>query len=178
MISDRKKQVRVSFSWIGIPLIAFALSLLSAVPAQAQSSLDCTADYAGIVDGNVDPVPPSHLDIRGNCTIRNFPASNPFTANISFFGGVGPSLVIFDNVVQTGSVSCNSVQGNVLWFTNGSTTGLKPSCQNLLIPVEKINKQNPPGTPSATIGVPFTYRLTIPVLFDPQTGTVIDFSGS
>src|SRR5215813_9402080 len=155
---DGKKLVKVGNSWMGILLVAFAFLLLSAVPAQAQSSLDCTADYGGVVDGNVNPVPPAHLDIRGNCTIRNFPASNPFTSNISFFGGTGPSLLIFDNVVQLGNVSCNSVQGNVLWFTNGSTTGLRPSCQNLLIPVEKINKQNPTGQTSATIGVPFTYR--------------------
>src|SRR5262249_4580768 len=31
---------------------------------------------------------------------------------------------------------------------------------------------------TATIGVPFTYKLTIPVLFDPFTGTVINSSGS
>ena len=66
----------------------------------------------------------------------------------------------------------------MLWFTNGSTSRLKQSCLNLLIPVEKINKQNPPGQTTATIGVPFTYKLTIPVLFDPATGTVINTSGS
>ena len=55
---------------------------------------------------------------------------------------------------------------------------LKQSCLNLLIPVEKIDKQNPPGQTTATIGIPFTYRLTIPVLFDPATGTVINTSGS
>src|SRR5215471_13693196 len=178
MVSIGKRQLGSGRSWIGFLLFPFVLLLLSAVDAKAQSSLDCTADYGGVVDGNVNPVPPSHLDIRGPCTIRNFPASNPFTSNVSFFGGTGPSLVIFDNVVQLGNVSCNSVQGNVLWFTNGSTTGLRPSCQNLLIPVEKINKQNPIGQTSATIGVPFTYKLTIPVLFDPKTGTVINSSGS
>src|SRR5262249_18070211 len=31
---------------------------------------------------------------------------------------------------------------------------------------------------TATIGVPFTYKLTIPVLFDPLTGIVIDNQGS
>ena len=44
------------------------------------------------------------------------------------------------------------------------------NCQNLLIPVEKINKQNPSGQTTAAIGVPFTYSLTIPVLFDPASG--------
>src|SRR5438067_792131 len=42
----------------------------------------------------------------------------------------------------------------------------------------KINKQNPAGQTTATIGVPFTYKLTIPALFDPATGTVINASGS
>ena len=76
-------------------------------------------------------------------------------------------------------MSCNlNSQGNLLWFTNGSTSRLKQSCLNLLIPVEKINKQNPPGQTTASIGVPFTYKLTIPVLWDPATGTVINNSGS
>src|SRR5262249_41966770 len=69
-------------------------------------------------------------------------------------------------------------QGNKIWFANGSTSTLKASCLNLLIPIEKINKQNPPGPPIATIGVPFTYKLTIPVLFDPATGTVSNNNGS
>ena len=86
--------------------------------------------------------------------------------------------MIFDNVVHTGQMSCNAVQGHKIWFTNGSSTGIHQNCQNLLIPVEKINKQNPAGQTTATIGVPFTYTLTIPVLFDPATGTVINNSGS
>jgi large repetitive protein len=75
-------------------------------------------------------------------------------------------------------MSCNAVHEHKIWFTNGSSTKIQEGCQNLLIPVEKINKQNPSGQTTATIGVPFTYRLTIPVLFDPATGTVINFSGS
>ena len=75
-------------------------------------------------------------------------------------------------------MSCNSVQGHKLWLTNSSWTGIHQNCQNLMIPVEKINKQNPAGQTTATIGVPFTYKLTIPVLFDPATGTVINNSGS
>ena len=70
------------------------------------------------------------------------------------------------------------LQGHKIWFTNGSSTRIQQNCQNLLIPVEKINKQNPAGQTTATIGVPFTYKLTIPVLFDPATGTVINTSGS
>ncbi len=62
-----------------------------------------------MIDGFVNyPVPPSQINIDGNCTIRNYPASNPLTSNISFFGSNPTSwLVIFDNVVHTGNMSCN-----------------------------------------------------------------------
>ena len=135
-----------------------------------------------MIDGFVTPCPPSQIQIDGNCTIRNFPASNPLTTNFSFYTQPGQTderwLVIFDNVVHTGQMSCNAVQGHKIWFTNGSSSTIQASCQNLLIPVEKIDKQNPAGQTTATIGVPFTYKLTIPVLFDPATGTVINSSGS
>src|SRR5712671_862182 len=180
MTSSNTNNARPRGSWIKILLFAFGLLLLSAVPAHAQSVGGCVANFGGVIDGFVNPVPPSQINIDGNCTIRNFPASNPLTSNISFFGNNPTSwLVIFDNVVLTGNMSCNlNSQGNFLWFTNGSTSGLKQSCLNLLIPVEKIDKRNPAGQTTATIGVPFTYKLTIPVLFDPATGTVINSSGS
>lgn len=157
------------------------LGLLIGATPDARAD-DCVADRGGVIDGYVDPVPPAQIQIDGNCTIKNFPASNPLTSNISFLTQPGQTqerwLVIFDNVVHNGQMSCNSVQGHKIWFVNGSSSGIHQNCQNLLIAVEKINKQNPTGQTTATIGVPFTYRLTIPVLFDPATGTVIDFSGS
>ena len=180
MTSGSKNNVRVGHSWFGILLFACVVSLLTATPAQAQSSVDCVADRRGVIDGFVNPVSPSQINIDGNCTIRNFSASNPLTSNISWYGDNPTSwLLIFDNVVFTGNMSCNlNSQGNFIWFTNGSTSTLKSQCLNLLIPVEKINKQNPPGPPIAMIGVPFTYTLTIPTLFDPATGTVIKTDGS
>ena len=157
-------------------LLFFAL-MIGASP----EALACQA-FGGLIDGFVDPVPPSQVQIDGNCTIRNFPASNPLTTNFSFFTQPGQTderwLIVFDNVVHTGQMACSSVLGHKIWFTNGSSSSIQEGCQNLLIPVEKINKQNPAGQTTATIGVPFTYTLTIPVLFDPATGTVIDFSGS
>ncbi|MEN8244135.1 MAG: isopeptide-forming domain-containing fimbrial protein [Thermodesulfobacteriota bacterium] len=87
-----------------------------------------------------------------------------------------PYLVIFDNVLHTGQMACNTVAGHTIWFVNGSSSAIQEGCQNLLIPVEKIVKQSP--APSATIGIPFTYTLTIPVLFDAGTGAVINSSGS
>jgi len=165
-------------SWMRILLFLFGLLLLSAVPARAQSVGGCVANFSGVVDGFVNPVPPSQINIDGNCTIRNFPASNPLTSNISFVGTLSGALVIFDNVDFIGNIACDKVHGNALWFVNGSITTVKPNCQNLFIPVEKIDKQNPAGQTTAAIGVPFTYKLTIPVLFDPLTGIVINNRGS
>ena len=157
------------------PLLLF-FALLMGTSSEA---LACQA-FGGLIDGFVDPNPPSQIQIDGNCTIRNFPASNPLNSNFSFFTQPGQTderwLIIFDNVVHTGQMACNAVHEHKIWFTNGSSSSIQEGCQNLLIPVEKINKQNP--APTATVGVPFTYTLTIPVLFDPATGTVIDFNGS
>jgi uncharacterized repeat protein (TIGR01451 family) len=174
------KNMRPCSSWGKILLFPLALLLLTAVPAHAGTN--CVADFGGVIDGFVYPVPPAQVNIDGNCTFRNFPASNPLTTNISFFTNPGNNnqrwLVIFDNVDFIGNMSCNAVLGNHIWFVNGSFTNLQPNCQNLFIPEEKIDKQNPAGQTTAAIGVPFTYKLTIPVLFDPLTGTVISTSGS
>src|SRR5262245_4717516 len=158
------------------------LALLSGASSDAQAqSIDCVGDAGGIVDGFVNyPVPPSQINIDGQCTIRNYPASNPLTSNISWFGSLpGSTLLILDNVFMTGNMSCNlAVQGNKIWLVNGSSSTLNPNCLSLLIPVEKIDKANPPGPPFVTIGVPFTWTMTIPVLFDPATGIVINNQGS
>jgi uncharacterized repeat protein (TIGR01451 family) len=179
MFSSVRNNVSGGRSWIGILLFAGVMMLMAAGEARAEN---CVGDLGGVVDGFVTPAPPSQIKIDGNCTIRNFPASNPLTSNFSFMTQPGQTderwLVVFDNVVHTGQMSCNSVAGHHIWFTNGSSTGIHQNCQNLLIPVEKINKQNPAGQTTATIGVPFTYTLTIPVLFDPATGGVINNSGS
>lgn len=160
-------------------LVAAALLLLLAGPALAANCSD--APYFGVIDGDVVPAP-DQIQIDRNCTVRNFPESNPLTTNFSFLTQPGQTedrwLVIFDNVVHTGNMSCNSVLQHKIWFTNGSSSKIKANCQNLLIPVEKIDKQNPAGQDTAVIGLPFTYRLTIPVLFDPATDTVINSSGS
>jgi uncharacterized repeat protein (TIGR01451 family) len=159
--------------------VVFALALLSAAPALA---IDCVADAGGVIDGFVNyPVPPPQINIDGACTIRNYPASNPLTSNISWFGSLpGSTLLIFDNVVHTGNMSCNlAAQGNKIWFVNSASTTVQENCLSLLIPVEKIDKQNVPlNRTTAAIGVPFTWKLVIPVLYDPGTGTVINSQGS
>ena len=151
--------------------------------ANAQA-VDCSTFPNATLDGFVDPNPPSNINIDTTCTVRNFPASNPLNTNFSFFTQPGQNderwLVVFDNVVHTGQMACNAVLEHKIWFTNGSSTSIQDGCQNLLIPVEKIDKRNPARTTTAAIGVPFTYTLTIPVLFDPNAdvNTVIDWTGS
>ncbi|MCZ6712198.1 MAG: hypothetical protein O7B25_17685, partial [Gammaproteobacteria bacterium] len=163
-------------------LIASAAGCLLCFAQQAQAD-DCSDFPNGVLDGSVPgTVAPSQINVDRNCTIRNFPASNPLSTNFSFFTQPGQNpdrwLIVFDNVVHTGQMSCNAVLEHKIWFTNGSSTSIQESCQNLLIPVEKIDKQNPAGQNTATVGVPFAYSLTMPVLFDSATGTVINNSGS
>src|SRR5262245_26862316 len=128
--------------WIKFLLLPFAFLLLTAVSARAD---DCVGDYGGIIDGRFVNPAPSQIQIDGNCTIRNFTVSNPLSSNISFLTQPGQTdqrwLVIMDNVRHTGQMSCNSVAGHMIWFTNGSSTGIHQNCQNLLIPVEKIDKR-------------------------------------
>jgi uncharacterized repeat protein (TIGR01451 family) len=150
--------------------------------ASSAQAVDCSDFPNGVLDGFAGGVAPSQIQIDRDCTIRNFPASNPLDTNFSFKTQPGQTderwLVVFDNVVHTGQMACNIVAGHIIWFTNGSSTQIQDDCQNLLIPVEKIDKQNPTGQTTAAIGVPFTYTLTMPVLFDVATGTVIDNFGS
>src|SRR5512145_2897691 len=162
MTSGKTKNARWARRGIGILLSVFALSLITAVPAMA---IDCVADAGGVIDGFVNyPVPPSQIQIDGPCTIRNYPASNPLTSNISWFGNNPTSwLLIFDNVVHTGNMACNlPSQGNRIWFVNSASTTVLDHCLSLLIPVEKIDKQNPPGPPFVTVGVPLTWTMRIP----------------
>ena len=168
-----------------IVLRLFAVLVLAwvAAPSAHAQAVDCSDYPGGIIDGNVEAFSPSNLNVDRDCTVRNWPAGiKPFTANISFFssggsGGGDRHLLVFDNVYHTGEMSCAVVQDHKIWFVNGASTEVQEKCQNLLIPVEKIDKQNPPGD-AATVGVPFTYTLTIPVLFDAGTQTVINDQGS
>jgi hypothetical protein len=145
MTSSNMHNPRRRDSWIKILLFSLALLLLTAIPAHAADNCPSPQNN-GVIDGFVNPAPPAQINIQGNCIIRNFPASNPLTSNISFFGNNSTSfLVIFDNVDFIGNISCDKPQGNAIWFVNGSTTTVRPNCQNLFIPVEKIDKQNPAG---------------------------------
>ncbi|WP_457095297.1 isopeptide-forming domain-containing fimbrial protein [Lysobacter sp. P5_B9] len=158
--------------WIHIQLCALLILLGTTFGAYAA---DCVADYGGVIDGNVVNPAPSQLTIDGNCVIRNFQQPNPLDTNISFYTSPGQTdqrwLVVFDNVDFTmGNIACDAVHQHHIWFVNGSLENVRPNCQNFLVPVESINKSAPSY---AAVGVPFTYRLLIPVLIDPSTGTVV-----
>ena len=179
MTSKDTNNARPRGSWIRILLFTLVLLLLSAVPAHAQSTVNCPSQSGPVIDGFVNPIPPVNVQIDGNCTFRNFPASNPLTTNIQFFGPGNGWLVIFDNVDYIGNLSCDKSHGNFIWFVNGSITRAHTlSCANLFAPVDKIDKENPPGPPFVSIGVPFTYTLTFPQLVDAITGAVVNPNGS
>src|SRR5262245_252260 len=179
MSSGRTTNKKTRGSWSVLLLSVLALWIL---PVSQAHAVDCVADLGGLLDGFVTPVAPAQIQVDGNCRIQNFPASNPLSTNFSFLSQPGQTderwLRIFNNVVHTGQMSCDAVQGHKIWLVNGSSSGIHQNCQNKLIPVEKIDKKNPAGQTTATIGVPFTYKLTIPILFDPATGNTIDFAGS
>src|SRR5260221_3834419 len=149
-------------------LLSFLALLLGA--STEALAINCVADAGGTVDGFVNsPVPRAQINIDGNCRIQNYPASNPMTSNFSFDGTLRGVLVVFDSVVFTGNMSCDASHQNKLWFVNGSTSTLNQGCQNILIPVPKIVKQNPPSPPLATNRVPFTGRCVLPTPFVPAT---------
>ena len=152
---------------------------------------DGKADY-GIVDGSLIGVPaalggyggtvadpfPTQITIDTTCTFLNFPESNPLTATLNFqTNDDSIYLITFDNVVFTGNMACANIDHRI-WFVNGSDYGTKNNFQDLFIPVEAIDKQNPSGTTTVGIGEPFTYTLNVPVLFDPATGTFLNNIGS
>lgn len=104
--------------------------------------------------------------IDRDCTIRNFPQSNPLDLTlINFnFPQHASYLIVFDNVYYIGNMSCNDpTQSDFwIWWVNGSFNTISARCREFLLPVDAINKQNPAGTTTAAIGVPFTYTLTFP----------------
>ncbi len=171
---------------MAILLLGLALLFFGGVrPAHAQSA-NCVGNFGtppgvapGLLDGFVRPTPPNLLQIDGACTIENYPASNPYAGSISWLS-VSDTLLVFDNVDFIGNMSCDSHEhGDFVWFVNGSVTRAHIlKCANLFAPVDKIDKQNPPGPPYVSIGMPFTYTLTFPQLVSALTGAVVDPNGS
>lgn len=168
----KDRQSRAGKSWI-LRFCALLMLLGMSFGAYAQS-VKCS-DFGGVLDGSKPgAVNPSQLEIDTLvCIVRNYPRSAyppaGFIANLQYQPGQ-EKLVIFDNVYWSGNIACNDVQNNKIWFVNSDVPKFREDCQNVLIPVESINKRGPGF---AAVGVPFSYRLLIPVLVDPQTGAVV-----
>ena len=142
-------------------LILLALLLGSAFPVLSAEKFCSDPPYYGVIDGNIRPAP-TQITIDTDCTFKNFPQSKPLTTTVNFHTN-DPTiyLIIFDNVIFTGHMACANVDHRI-WFSNSSDYGSSNACQDLFIPVESINKQNPSGRTTAAVGVPFTYTLTLP----------------
>ncbi len=163
-----------------VPGVIALLLLLLGAALPAQAGTDMCSGYpvvngSHIVDGN-DPALnsltlPSSIGIDADCTFQNFPLSvkwpQGLTSTLNFkFDGY---LAIFNNVYYSGNMACAETTTKI-WFVNpGAIYAPNNSCQGLFIPVEAIAKKSPAAT--ASVGVPFTYTLTIPVMYDPATGT-------
>ena len=123
--------------------------LLCASFAANAQAVDCSTFPNATIDGNVDPNPPSNINVDTDCRVVNFPQSNPLTSNFAFYTSPGQTdvrhLLIFDNVYHIGQMSCAIVLNHKVWFVNGASSSVQESCRNLLIPVEKIDKRNPLG---------------------------------
>ncbi len=162
--------------WLLLRLFAGLLLLGSAYPAHAGTDFCSSYPLVGgfhVIDGN-DPALntltlPSSIGIDSNCYFKNFPISGKWpqglTSTLNFKSD--GFLAIFENVYYSGNMACSTTTTKI-WFVNNAQYDPNNSCQSLFIPVETIGKQTP--GPTASVGVPFTYTLTVPVMYDPATG--------
>ncbi|WP_170833153.1 isopeptide-forming domain-containing fimbrial protein [Microbulbifer marinus] len=166
---------------------SFKVSDFATVPGFPGTPSGCVIDgpFETTTDGSGRIMAPTdQLSIDRSCTVKNFSCDIPLESTLNFAGAPEGTLIIFDNVCFGGNFACANVEGKAsVWAVNGSDfSTVREGCQNLIIPVEKIEKRasNLAGTPisSVTIGVPFVYTLDVPVLYDPVTGTVLQDSGS
>jgi len=91
----------------------------------------------------------------------------------------GKSAVItLDNVYYTGNMSCSNLpDGVVIWWVNGAWNNIDAKCQAFIAPVDGMTKENPAGETSQTIGVPFTYTLTMPIMATQNGDGTYTWSG-
>lgn len=166
---------------------SFKVSDFETVPGSPGTPDGCVIDgpFATTTDGTSRTMAPDdQLSIDRSCTIKNFSCDIPLNSTLNFAGAPDGTLIVFDSVCYGGNFACANVEGSVsVWAVNGSDfSSVREGCQNLVIPVEKIEKQaeDLDGNPisSVTIGVPFVYTLDVPVLYDPVNGTVLQTAGS
>jgi len=157
----------------GILLLFFFALLLGTASTTQAAGLWCS-DFDGVVDGSI---PSDYARVRSaetfgidmNCTVKNFPESIggfPIT-NINFnFPQQQSYYIVFDDVFYYGNMSCNDPTQSDFWiyWTPGGYTDISSSCQEFMVPVDAVLKENPPEQSTATVGVPFTYTITAPLL--------------
>ncbi|MDH5628752.1 MAG: isopeptide-forming domain-containing fimbrial protein, partial [Gammaproteobacteria bacterium] len=161
------KNKNYSFGMVGSILAKIAFLLVLFLSTSVKAGEFCSASpFFGVVDGAAGYPIPTQISIDTDCTFQNFTADNPLTATISFQTN-DPSiyLIVFNNVVFTGNMACANIEHKI-WFVNGSDYGSSNNCQDLFIPAETIDKQNPVGKTSVSIGEPFIYTLTLPYMND------------
>jgi uncharacterized repeat protein (TIGR01451 family)/fimbrial isopeptide formation D2 family protein len=158
---------------IGFPLLLLFALLLGAVYSAQAATVMCS-DFGGVVDGN-NPATfaaiqsASSFGIDMDCVVKNFPQSVggfPIT-NINFqFPGQQSYYIAFLNVYYYGHMSCNDPTHSTFWiyWAPGGYNNISPSCQAFMVPVDAVLKKDPPAQTIATIGVPFTYTITVPLL--------------
>lgn len=183
MLRGARRGAAIDVRWIVVRLLALLLLLGGASVAQAGTAF--CRDYPVVngfyvIDGNDPAITtatlPSSISIDATdqfrCYIKNFPISAKWpqglTSTINFANGT-TGLVIFESVYYSGNMACSNTQVKI-WFANGAyyAPGNNNACQELFIPIEAVQKRVP--GPTATIGVPFTYTITVPVMYDPATG--------
>ena len=177
-VSLRGDQVRSRGVW-SLWLLAFAASMGAAVPAHAATNYKCgptEPPFYGVIDGNTltdaEKVDITQIQIVGDCTIQNFPnppglgdKSTTINFQIPNDERDTPYIFVFDNVAYNGGMACASITEYMgIWWVNGSFHNIKPSCQDFMLPVDAIRKQNPAGQTTAKVGVPFKYTLTMPLM--------------
>ncbi len=147
-----------------LPLLLLFALLLGAASSALGEDKFCS-QYGGVVDGNVLGTSPVQVTIDTTCTFQNWTFSNPLTATINYQTN-DPSiyLIIFDNVWFDGNMACSNID-HKLWVVNSPEGAFSGTCQEIMIPTETVNKRAPATT--ASIGVPFTYTLTLPSMTSP-----------
>ena len=170
--SPRKTKLKIYSLRLNIVIALLLLALGAASSAQA-AGVFCS-DFGGVVDGN-NPTTlaaiktASTFGLDMNCTVKNFPQSMggfPIT-NINFnFPRQQSYYIVFQNVYYYGNMSCNDPTQSDFWiyWAPGGYNNISPSCQQFMVPVDAVSKKNPTAQTTATIGVPFTYTITVPLM--------------
>ena len=149
-------------SYQSLYLLLIAL-LLTGTISPANSAVFCSDFPNFTIDGS-DPQTGNSTQIvaDADCIIRNFPQDYPLMSTFNFLSTTELYLLVFNNVVLTGNISCANINHSI-WFANSVDFGLSSNCQTLMVPVEYLRMEIPLGLSTVGIGEPFTYMLTFPL---------------